>query len=83
MLPAQSFKEASALLDLLHDYLLASPAPSLPALAETACSAAVRALQRGLMASGPLHSWPHEPLSALQALFRLDTTLLQRCQVLH
>lgn len=72
-----------ALLDLLDHYLLASPAPSLPTLVESTCSMAVKDLQRALMTSGPLHSWPHEAMAAMQALLRLDTTLLQRCQVLH
>lgn len=78
----QSFKEASALLDLLHDYLEASSAPSLPVLAESVCSTAVKGLQRALMMKGPLQSWPRQAIAVMQGLLKLDTILLQRCQVL-
>ncbi|CAL8469507.1 g9048 [Coccomyxa elongata] len=77
---AQSFKETLAQLDLLHDYLEASSAPSLPVLAESVCSTAVKGLQRALMMKGPLQSWPRQATAAMQALLKLDTILLQRCQ---
>ncbi|BDA44756.1 probable serine/threonine-protein kinase par-1 at C-terminar half [Coccomyxa sp. Obi] len=76
----QSFKETSALLDLLHDYVEASSAPSLPVLVESVCSTAVKGLQRALMMKGPLQSWPRQATAVMQALLKLDTILLQRCQ---
>ncbi len=79
----QSLKEASALLDLLHDYLEASSAPSLPAIVESACSTIVKGLQRALMMKGPLQSWSRQATAVMQALLKLDTILLQRCQVLY
>ncbi len=68
-------------LDLLHDYLEASSAPSLPVLAESVGSTAVKGLQRALMMKGPLQSWPRQATAVMQALLKLDTILLQRCQV--
>lgn len=74
-------REAAPLLALLSEYLEASPAPSLPCLVERTSSAALNGVQRALMAGSSLQTWPREALAALQALLRLNTTLLTRCQV--
>ena len=77
----QQLTEASALVDLLNDYLSESNALSLPALVERHAAAPLAGLERALMACPRAPAWTPASLDALRALLQLRTTLLKRSQV--